>query len=111
MKKKTLPEVAAPLEDDEMLPEYDFSGGARGKHYPARQTGYTIKVQKKDGTTLVQHITRAGDITLEPDVRKYFPDSQAVNQALRTLIALFPEKRQRTDSRTSDRRSERRSTP
>lgn len=50
MKKKTLPEVAAPLENDEM-------------------------------------------------VRKYFPDSQAVNQALRTLIALFPEKRERTGSR------------
>jgi hypothetical protein len=61
MKKKISPEVAVPLEDDEMLPEYDFSGGVRGKHYLARQTGHTIKVQKKDGTTLVQHITRVGE--------------------------------------------------
>jgi hypothetical protein len=44
-----------------MLPEYDFSGGVRGKHSLARQTGYTIKVQKRDGSTLVQHITHADE--------------------------------------------------
>jgi hypothetical protein len=109
MKKKTLPKVLAPAEDDDMLPEYDFSGGERGKHYQARQKGYTIKIHKRDGTTLVQHITRAGDITLEPDVREYFPNSQAVNHALRTLIALFPEQRKRVSSRTSSQGSQRRS--
>jgi hypothetical protein len=31
---------------------------------------------------------------LEPDVKEYFNDSQAVNEALRSLIALIPEKRQ-----------------
>jgi len=31
---------------------------------------------------------------LEPDVRKYFPDSHAVNNALRTLITLIPKKRE-----------------
>ncbi len=33
--------------DDEMLPEYDFSGGVRGKHYQAI-------IHKADGTTEVQ---------------------------------------------------------
>jgi hypothetical protein len=32
-------------------------------------------------------------VILEPDVREYFPDSQAVNKALRALIALVPPKR------------------
>ncbi len=31
-------------------------------------------------------------ITLDPDVRKYFPDSESVNRALRGLIALIPSK-------------------
>ncbi len=30
---------------------------------------------------------------LEPDVREYFPDSDAVNKALRGLIRLLPGKR------------------
>ena len=32
-------------------------------------------------------------IHLAPDVRRYFPDSNAVNAALRGLIALIPAKR------------------
>jgi hypothetical protein len=46
--------------DDDMLPEYDFSGrtGVRGKYYQKLRQGYTIKVQREDGTTLVQHVTR-----------------------------------------------------
>ena len=30
-----------------------------------------------------------GTVLLQPDVRKYFPDSDAVNSALRSLIALM----------------------
>jgi hypothetical protein len=29
--------------DDETLPEYDFSGGVRGKHYQAYQRGYQAR--------------------------------------------------------------------
>ena len=36
---------------------------------------------------------------LEPDVRQYFPDSEAVNNALRSLIALIPRK-QEADAKT-----------
>jgi hypothetical protein len=82
--------------DDDMRPEYDFAGrtGVRGKYYQKLRAGYTIKIQQADGTTLVQQITRPeGTITLDPDVREYFPDAEAVNTALRTLIQLVPPKK------------------
>lgn len=82
-------------EDTEMLPEYDFRGGVRGKHYKAYRRGHTVKIHKIDGTTEVQYFTlQDGAVMLEPDVRKYFPDSHAVNSALRTLITLIPKKRE-----------------
>ena len=54
-------------EDVEMLNEYDFSDGIVGKYAK----------QYADGTNIV---------VLDPDVAKVFPDSAAVNQALRSLI-------------------------
>ena len=77
MKKKT--EKRA--QRDEMRSEYDLAklgGGVRGK-YAARY---------RAGTNLV---------LLSPDVAKYFPDEQAVNNALRTLIrvARRPARRSR----------------
>jgi len=33
-----------------------------------------------------------GAVLLDPDVRAFFPDSDAVNHALRTLIGLVPKK-------------------
>jgi hypothetical protein len=82
--------------DDDMQPEYDFSDrtGIRGKYYQKLRQGYTIKVQREDGTTVVQHITRPeGTVTLDADVREYFPDAESVNTALRTLIHLVPQKK------------------
>jgi hypothetical protein len=74
-------------EDDEMLSEYDFSSGVRGKYYKAYRRGHSVTIHKQDGTTETQHFTLAdGAIMLDPDVRAYFPDDEAVNQALRTLI-------------------------
>ena len=81
-------------ENNDMRPEYDFTGGVRGKHYKALRQGYTVKVHQSDGTTLVQHFKlEEGTVVLEPDVRKYFPDSEAVNTALRCLIPLMATKR------------------
>ena len=61
---------ASPGRDDEdLLDEYDFDGGVRGK-YAARYAA---------GTNIV---------VLSPDVAEIFPDSQAVNDALRALIEL-----------------------
>ncbi len=55
------------LNKDEMLDEYDFSQGIRGK-YAKRYA---------EGTNIV---------LLEPDIVDFFPDSQSVNKALRLLI-------------------------
>ena len=51
----------------EMLDEYDFSDAEVGK----------FAKQYAEGTNIV---------VLEPDVAKVFPDSAAVNQALRQII-------------------------
>ena len=87
--KLTEPMIA----DDDMRAEYDFTGGVRGKHYKALRNGYTVKIHQADGTTVVQHYKiEDGAVMLDPDVREYFPDSDAVNDALRSLIALIPKK-------------------
>lgn len=78
---------------EELRPEYDFQGGVRGKHAKAMEAGYTITIHQDDGTTTVQTVEpRQGTVILEPDVLAYFPDSAAVNHALRTLITLFPDR-------------------
>jgi hypothetical protein len=54
---------------DDTRPEYDLSrlkGGVRGKYYPRAITGTNL-------------------VLLEPDVARAFPDSDAVNRALRLL--------------------------
>jgi hypothetical protein len=66
---------------DETRPHYDFSGGVRGK-YAARY---------EQGTNVV---------VLAPDVAEVFPDSAAVNEALRTLVRLSSKTvRQKAPSR------------
>jgi hypothetical protein len=53
----------------EMRDHYDFSGGVRGK-YAAR------------------YAEGANVVVLAPDVAELFPDSIAVNEALRTLVRM-----------------------
>lgn len=77
--------------EDEMRPEYDFSGGVRGKHARDYRRGHTVTVHRKDGSTVVEHFGPVeGSVVLDPDVRPYFPDSETVNEALRGLIRLAP---------------------
>jgi hypothetical protein len=52
---------------DEMRPEYDFSGGVRGKYAPRFREGTNV-------------------IVLDPDVAAEFKDSAAVNDALRQVL-------------------------
>ena len=52
---------------DDLRPEYDFSQGVRGKYAQ----------RFREGTNIV---------VLDPDVAAEFKDSQAVNDALRTLL-------------------------
>lgn len=71
--------------DDDMLPEYDFTKGVRGKHHAAYKTGTNV-------------------VFLDPDVAAAFADSTSVNQALRLLLKLAktripagrPNRKQRT---------------
>jgi hypothetical protein len=51
---------------DDMRPEYDFRGGVRGKFYKEYMKGTNV-------------------VLLDPDVAEVFPDSRAVNEALRVL--------------------------
>ena len=99
MKKKTIKP-----QDDDMLPEYDLTGkkGVRGKYAKSLKNGYSIRVLKADGTVEVREfIPKEEAVLLEPDVRAYFPDSESVNRALRSLIDLIPEKK---ISRVTERR-------
>ena len=80
---------------DDMLPEYNFKGkkGVRGKYAKSLKQGYSIHVTNEDGTvTVKQFVLRENAIVLDPDVKVYFPDSESVNRALRSLIELIPEK-------------------
>ncbi len=56
-----------------MLDEYDFSNGTRGKYTKQYNSGINI-------------------IKLDSDVRKVFPDAKSVNNALRTLMSIIPQK-------------------
>lgn len=78
--------------DDGMLPEYDFTGKkfVRGKYYKAMRQGYTVRIHNEDGS--ITEKKYGPTITLEPDIAVYFPDSESVNNALRTLISIFPNK-------------------
>ncbi|MBI3151733.1 MAG: hypothetical protein HYZ21_06345 [Chloroflexi bacterium] len=73
-----------------MRSEYDFSKAERGKFYRPLSKGYTTHVKKADGTVVVNHYTLSeGTVLLAPDVLEYFPDSESVNEALRSLIKLM----------------------
>jgi hypothetical protein len=56
-------------EDDDLLPEYDFSGAERGRYYERYRQGSNV-------------------VLLEPDVAQAFKDSESVNRALRLLLDL-----------------------
>ncbi len=75
--------------DDDVLPEYDFTGmkGVRGKHYRSYRKGHKVTIHEEDGSTSTHYFKlEDGAVMLDPDVRRHFPDSTAVNSALRTLI-------------------------
>jgi len=75
----------------EMRKEYDFSKGVRGKHFEKMREGHQTIVYKSEGGKSVS-VTRP--IILEPEVQKYFPNSEAVNKVLRNLIDLVPERQE-----------------
>lgn len=56
--------------DPEMLEEYDFSGGVRGKYAARFAEGANV-------------------VVLDPDVAEVFTDSESVNKALRALAGII----------------------
>jgi hypothetical protein len=63
--KKTAKSKAKP----EMLPEYDFSKGVRGKYAKCYAEGTNV-------------------VVLSPDVAAVFPNAESVNKALRGLVEI-----------------------
>jgi hypothetical protein len=90
-------ETKKPITRDKTRSEYNFStmrGGGRGKVYKAYRRGHKVVVHREDGTDSVQYFKlEDGAVMLEPDVIKYFPTSDAVNKALRSLIEIIPAKK------------------
>jgi hypothetical protein len=71
--------------DPDMLEEYDFSKGIRGKYAKRYAEGANV-------------------VVIEPDVAKYFPDHDSVNQALRSLSEIIKkEKRSHNNGDRADR--------
>ena len=64
-----------PAED--MLGEYDFSGGVRGKYVDRFAKGSNV-------------------VVLDPDVARVFTDSESVNQALRALANIIQKQTQKS---------------
>ncbi len=60
--------------DSDMLEEYDFSKGIRGKYAKRYAEGTNV-------------------IVIEPDVAKFFPDHDSVNQALRSLAEIIKKQK------------------
>ncbi len=63
--------------DPDMLEEYDFSNGVKGKYAKRYDEGCNV-------------------IVIEPDVSKIFPDAGSVNQALRAMAQVVREHDKKT---------------
>jgi hypothetical protein len=72
---------------DDMKNEYDFSQGVRGKHFHAYRAGHSVQWQKQDGSVEEHHFSlEDGAVMIDPDLKSRFPDSESVNNALRSLV-------------------------
>ena len=60
--------------DPDMLDEYDFSGGVRGKYAKKYAEGTNV-------------------VVIDPDLTEYFPDHDSVNDALRSLAAIIKRRK------------------
>lgn len=56
--------------DPDMLEEYDFSKGVRGKYAKRYAEGANV-------------------VVIDPEIAEYFPDSESVNGALRGLVSVM----------------------
>jgi len=58
-----------------MLEEYDFSNGIQGKYAKRYEEGTNV-------------------VVIDPDVAKFFPDHDSVNQALRSLTEIIKRQKE-----------------
>ena len=70
VKGKNMSQQTNSENDPEMLDEYDFSAGVRGKYVGRFAQGANV-------------------VVLDPDVAEVFPDSESVNAALRALAGII----------------------
>ena len=70
-------QVVSNQHDPDMLDEYDFSDGVRGKYAERYNAGRNL-------------------IRLDDDVAEMFPDAKSVNDALRALGKIISEHQQKT---------------
>ena len=63
-------------QDPDMLGQYDFSKGVRGKYAKRCAAGTNV-------------------VVLAPDVAAVFPDADAVNEALRALVKIARQSRKK----------------
>ena len=69
MRDTTMKKPPSKRRNREMRPEYDFSGGVRGKYVNRYRRGTNV-------------------VFLDPELAEAFPDSKSVNDALRALVAI-----------------------
>ncbi|HEY5637497.1 MAG TPA: hypothetical protein VIS77_11435 [Burkholderiales bacterium] len=67
MSAKPMSRKAPKVSEQDMRPEYDFSGGVRGKYYR-------------------RYVESSNVVVIDADIHERFKNSAAVNDALRTLI-------------------------
>jgi hypothetical protein len=70
--------------DKDMLEEYDFSGGVRGK----------FAKRYAEGTNVV---------LIDPDVAEFFPDHDSVNDTLRSLIRVIKKRQSQSGDQAESR--------
>jgi len=63
--------------DPDMLEEYNFSKGIRGKYAKRYSKGTNV-------------------VIIDPDVAEFFPDENSVNDTLRSLILIIKKRENRT---------------
>jgi hypothetical protein len=78
------------FDEDDLLPEYDFSKGVRGKHHQAYQQGHSVTISHQDGTTTTQEFppsrminksTNENQVTLDQSItNKIFQGKDCSNE-------------------------------
>lgn len=81
--------LAVPLNDPDMLEEYDFSKGVRGKYAKRYSAGANV-------------------VVIDPDVAEYFPDHESVNESLRGLVSIIKRRQEVSSPVASKKKKPRR---